>query len=311
MKAQLLIVVGTSLLVLFLQILQMRSGFTGGYEPPDVGFVVPEKDMLISAGCHMTVDQLKVHLETGREANVSECSKMFANSNGTMAVATLIHAHWGSVYSAMKLGHSVKGLSVDKIALLSHEGSLTETMHDALKKNGWSVCLSNEQIEKDATSAGCQFPWNYRKLEVWSMPYNRVLYMDSDTLAVQSIRELLVQHMAYEIAGVQSDGGTRNFNAGVMLIKTNQKMFDEMSKTFTQQRICGTEEVYLNNVFKDNWQQIGDEYNVRLESCTAKKTCKVHPRDVRVLHYMGRKPWYCQMEWRSACISWVLAGCTC
>jgi lipopolysaccharide biosynthesis glycosyltransferase len=198
-----------------------------------------------------------------------------------------------------------KNLSVESIA----------TLREFLRKYGQEVIFVDTTShvpddlpfsEKDHVSKATF----YRLFVAEFLPpqITSALYVDSDTLVVRSIRELLhieltspvatVDHLSpYDQLRMWGWSGGGYFQAGVILIDLNYwrtnnctKMFVDIMKT-QRHRIQWWDQDILNIAFANNWQRLDIWFNV-CQSAMAIVPNEVTKNNARLLHFDGsHKPW--------------------
>lgn len=127
------------------------------------------------------------------------------------------------------------------------------------------------------------------KLNLWKLPYTKVLYLDTDTL--------LLEHMDVfknEDFSIMAQPGLnhKQFNAGVFLLKPNMKTFEELMSYKTKNHpelynniIDCTEQALLNDYFKNY---------TKLEVARPEKEYLMTGKEVSI-HWITNwcpKPWY-------------------
>jgi len=93
------------------------------------------------------------------------------------------------------------------------------------------------------------------KLHLWNLPYEKVLYLDTDAILLDSMDNL--KHENFSLMA-QPGRNHKQFNAGVMLLKPNKKIFEDLMnyKTLSHPQLykniidC-TEQALLNDYFKN------------------------------------------------------------
>ena len=137
-----------------------------------------------------------------------------------------------------------------------------------------------------------RFAMTYTKLHVFRLDFfDRLVYLDSDTVVKGSLDDLFDgdDFAAVPDAGLDLPDGTV-FNSGVFAVNPSHGMFEKMmSQLGHTTSYDGGDQGFLNQFFAD-WRKLPLEYN------TTKRIYSHHPQvfnedDVKVLHYVGRKPW--------------------
>mmetsp|Transcript_54249 Transcript_54249/g.108039 ORF Transcript_54249/g.108039 Transcript_54249/m.108039 type:complete len:309 (+) Transcript_54249:116-1042(+) len=144
-----------------------------------------------------------------------------------------------------------------------------------------------------------RFASTYSKLGVWSLPCERVVWLDADTVVVQNIDALFSQpadgfgFAAARDCGVHCEA--RRFNSGVMAFEPSpsvfQMMFLQISSTPSYD---AGDQGFLNEFFKD-WPDdpkahLEQVYNV-LKPLETKPPFKAIFDNAKVIHCNEKKPW--------------------
>jgi lipopolysaccharide biosynthesis glycosyltransferase len=149
-------------------------------------------------------------------------------------------------------------------------------------------------IRNPRSSRGSQerFQHTYTKLNVFRLDFlDRLVYLDSDTVVRKNIDELFTGtgFAAAPDAGFDR-ASSREFNSGVLALEPSHALFTRMLDALaTTPSRDGGDQGFLNS-FLDSWHPLPQEYN------TTKRVFAHHPglysaADVKVLHYVGNKPW--------------------
>lgn len=161
------------------------------------------------------------------------------------------------------LGYSLRRINIQAdLILLYISNRLNQLTLDRCRKAGWYL-YSIERIDPPRFAIIYRrFYDQYTKLRIWSMiGYHRVLYLDADTLVVRDISELLTGTI-YEdsedsflgaVEDVWQGSIGPNFNAGVLLIRPNITVFNDMLVKMHNMAAYGSywaEQGFLNWYFK-------------------------------------------------------------
>ncbi|MGW8565881.1 glycosyltransferase [Isoptericola sp. NPDC055881] len=137
-----------------------------------------------------------------------------------------------------------------------------------------------------------RFAATYTKLHVFRLDFlDRAVYVDSDAVVRRSIDDLFAgdDFAAVPDAGLDAPNPDV-FNSGVFAFTPSYAMFEAMMARLAHTpSYDGGDQGFLN-VFFDSWRALPPENN------TTKRIFSHHPalfhdEDVRVLHYVGKKPW--------------------
>ncbi len=137
-----------------------------------------------------------------------------------------------------------------------------------------------------------RFQHTYTKLHVFRLDFlDRLVYLDSDTIVRKNIDELFAgQGFAAAPDAGFDRASSAEFNSGVLALEPSHALFcrmlDALAATPSRD---GGDQGFLNS-FLDTWESLPQDYN------TTKRVFAHHPAlytdaDVKVLHYVGNKPW--------------------
>jgi len=168
-----------------------------------------------------------------------------------------------------------------------------------LRKAGWKLVVV-PNWDKDYCGENCDprflTRWHdsFEKINVFRLPFQKVLFLDSDTYVFSSrIQELLTQtevpdgHIA-----MAKDGCKEQYNSGVMLFKPNLDVFMGMLKLVTEgsrQQILDQE--LVNAIYKDKIVEVPREFNcvdILGVAQGMRKECEFHcTKDAVISHFTG------------------------
>lgn len=215
---------------------------------------------------------------------------------------------------ALVLAHELRRLDPDhRIVVLATPEHLRKRTVDQLYSN------FDEVVLLDAISQGLtpqlellDRPDLHRtptKFHLWSLlDFDRVVYIDADTLPIQSLADLfeLPLDSSRSVGASPDSGWPDTFNSGVMVLKPDVKVFDELSREFkANASFDGADQGTLNDVLQ--WVRIPFVYNVTVTNAYEYLPAYFRFKDdIRLLHFIGKtKPWdanssqFTQMWWDS------------
>lgn len=143
-----------------------------------------------------------------------------------------------------------------------------------------------------AAKVQSRFAATYTKLHAFRLGFlDRVVYVDADALVLANIDDLFGgdDFAAAPDSGLDLPTG-EVFNSGVFAVTPSAELFARMIAALrTTPSYDGGDQGFLN-VFFDAWRALPVEYN------STKRLWSHHPatvddEDVKVLHYVGVKPW--------------------
>mmetsp|Transcript_7207 Transcript_7207/g.44844 ORF Transcript_7207/g.44844 Transcript_7207/m.44844 type:complete len:557 (-) Transcript_7207:420-2090(-) len=150
------------------------------------------------------------------------------------------------------LGQSIRetGTRKDLVCIAS---DASEDSIRTLEEDGWKVVVA-ETIQNPSTGPGHKFPkrfWGvYTKLSIFKLPYKKVIYLDADTIVVNSIED------AFECGGKMGFcvnlKHSEHMNTGVMVVSPSIQMFQLMMDNIaTTPSYTGGDQGFIDNFFAD------------------------------------------------------------
>jgi alpha-N-acetylglucosamine transferase len=143
-----------------------------------------------------------------------------------------------------------------------------------------------------------RFSNTYTKLNIFSLiEYKSIIFLDADIIVLKNIDCLL----SLPTFSASPDWGKRlvsnRFNSGLLVIQPDQSTYLDMIKNIDSiSSYDGSDQGFLNNYFK-NYHKLDFTYNV------LKRIYKYHKNlwqnsilDIKVLHFVGHKPWMPQSK---------------
>lgn len=162
----------------------------------------------------------------------------------------------------------------------------------------------------DGAGMNPHFLDQFTKLSLWSLDrigIDRLVYLDADTLAVRNFDELFrIPHPFAAVPDVFLDkrGFVVDFNAGVLLIKTNTAIYHSMIAALPTARFPPeyAEQAFLNQFFSASAVRLPYAYNGNLAYKERSPSMWQGIRDeMRIIHYTIVKPFvgshFKQLEW--------------
>ena len=132
----------------------------------------------------------------------------------------------------------------------------------------------------------------FTKFYAWTLDFQKVVYLDSDMIVLESIDDLFKQP---QLSASPDVGWPDCFNSGLMVLEPNYVTFEELRYQAVEfGSFDGADQGLLNDYFKD-WNRLPFAYNctVSVAPVYSYKPAYLHYKDtVKVLHYFGAaKPW--------------------
>lgn len=133
---------------------------------------------------------------------------------------------------------------------------------------------------------------NFVKLRLWQLDYDRVVFLDADTLVLQSI-DRLFDYPEFSAAPnvYESLGDFTRMNSGVFTARPNPKTFRRMLEVLDRPGAFWrrTDQTFLQEFFPD-WHGLPVYCNM-LQYVWFTMPALWHWPSIRVLHYQYEKPW--------------------
>jgi hypothetical protein len=162
----------------------------------------------------------------------------------------------------------------------------------ALRASGLQ-CIDVPEVfnPNDLDTRSGRFAATYGKLNAFRMTHlDRAVYLDSDMIVLRSIDELFEMSGFLAVADHGLDHEYDRFNSGMFAFEPSAALFESMlDRIRDTTSYDGGDQGFLNEFFS-NWERLPHEFNVN------KRWFAHHPNlfrleTVRVLHYVGIKPW--------------------
>ena len=221
------------------------------------------------------------------------------------------------VTGAVKLGRSIHAhttVPLDLVVMELKSKPLSKPAWKLLRSAGWQRCVVERIAPLDEEGTFGRFRDQFTKLHAWGMTiYKTLLYLDSDTLVLHSIDNLLRVDLGAKKLGVARDFGAGKwrptFNMGVFLIHPNRTEYKRLRRLQLDPSITFNhgmcEQGFLNVIYKNQWHDIGFVNNANLAIYSQKRSFwDEHVSRVNIVHYTMSKPWKCSHEYATPCSWW-------
>jgi hypothetical protein len=214
----------------------------------------------------------------------------YADLDGRRCAYVTLVAGPGYHHGALALANSLAKVSqVPLIALVTPDAN-----RDALARAGLFTAqvdaIGNPHL--GAQPVQSRFGAVFTKLHAWRLDYlDRLVFLDADTVVLRGIDELFLGQgfAAAPDWGLKIDPAA-GFNSGVFATQPSRDLFLALlDQSRHDPSPDGGDQGFLNRFFP-GWQRLDPTFNVLTRIYTH------HPelfrrQDVRVLHYVGAKPW--------------------
>jgi lipopolysaccharide biosynthesis glycosyltransferase len=148
--------------------------------------------------------------------------------------------------------------------------------------------------------------------------YDRVVFVDADTYPRSSMDHLFHMDLHGRPIGVTQDirdqRWVQTFNSGVLLLNPDasehQRLLDLLNSGMEFEYVM-SDQGFLNEVYKDNWHEIGFVNNANLAAYRfQRQDWDKHGLDnINIIHYTMSKPWACRSggPYGPICDVWINA----
>ncbi len=263
------------------------------------------------------------NLFSASEAKTHHCVNEDFQYTHKTSIWTMLNDNPAYIESALKLGRALKKQTTetdfDLVVMTLKHKPLSEESMKKLADVGFVNCVVEPihpphvegKVRRDLTE-------KFGVLHVFATTiYETVLFLDADTFVQGPIDDLLQMDLQGKTIGVTKDIRAREwvstFNSGVMLLHPSIKTYDHlmtllMDETFEFEYIM-SDQGFLNEVYKDDWHEIGFVYNANLALYRFKRQFWDEHKleDIRIIHYTMSKPWKCNANgpYGPICKVWI------
>lgn len=125
----------------------------------------------------------------------------------------------------------------------------------------------------------------HHKIEHYMVEYERILFLDADTLVRRNIDHLFSSKMHSDVSAVAACTNS-SFNGGVVLLRPSMTIARRLFTTHTGIKRCEmkvTDQSLMNKAFP-NWQRMPQTYNVAHHASHFRKVTEL---DAHIVHVVG------------------------
>jgi hypothetical protein len=222
----------------------------------------------------------------------------------------------GATLGALVLGNVLRRVDPDRGRTALVYG-ISDDAAAALRAGGWTVrpaaSFDTHHIDGDAANElGKATAWPGRKLDLWRLPYAKVLYLDADTMLVdhnETLRPALegLWGTPLKKGGVGALGTSAGcFNGGLLLLRPAANTFDMYERALDadlKKAACeGHDQPVLNRVFDGAWTNVHKTW--RLLKVT--QSCDRLEKAPDAVHFFAASA-----PWRGGCPACLARGLAC
>jgi len=237
-----------------------------------------------------------------------------------VGVWTMLNDNMDYVKGAAKVGLGVRQKTktpLDLVVMELKSKPLSEESWKILGSSGFIRCSVESVKAPEKTRANLSE--KFAVLHVWAMEvYETVVFLDADTFVQNSIDDLIHMDLKGKPLGVTKDirGGkwVETFNSGVMVLHPTLKEHERLMELLysgLQFEFIMSDQGFLNEVYKENWHEIGFMNNANLALYKFKREFwnEHKSEDINVIHYTMSKPWKCKPKgpYGPICTLWINA----
>ncbi|KAF8267129.1 nucleotide-diphospho-sugar transferase [Lactarius quietus] len=210
----------------------------------------------------------------------------------------VVTAVYNDLYTipAATLGHSIQKAGTSARRILTYiPGRLSARALCILRAAGWELQeVELIQPPHEGAGIGYRFVDQYTKLRLWSLDFQRVVYLDADTLVRHNFDELFELPFPFAaVPDVYNSGFKLNFNAGVLVLHPNNATFESLYARIADARFnpLEAEQAFLNVYFGADAVRLPYMYNANLAIHERSPALWDALRDeMRIVHYTSPKP---------------------
>lgn len=255
------------------------------------------------------------HVLLDKSNKTHHCMNQDFKPTSKYSVWTLLNDNMDYTTGAVKIGTGVKRYTKTKLDLVVMElkaKPLGEEHWEILSAVGYKRCVVESIPAPPRVKTRPSLKEKFAVLHLWAMEiYDTVLFIDADTLVQNSLDKLLHMDLQGKSLGVttalkafQMKKWSLAFNSGVMLLHPSLKEYDRLmtllNKIDFKFEYFMSDQGFLNEVYKTDWQEIGFVNNANIAfytSTSPRKFWEEHKlQDINIIHYTMEKPWNCDRK---------------
>jgi hypothetical protein len=239
-----------------------------------------------------------------------------------VGIWTMLNDNMAYVRGALKMGMGVKAHTQtphDLVVMELQSKPLNEEEWKLLHDVGFMRCQVTSIPPPPGVKTRADLKEKFAVLHVWAMEvYDTVLFVDADAFVQNSVDDLINMDLQGKPLGVTKDIRDKKwvstFNSGVMVlhpsVAEHTRLVELLNSGITFDYIM-SDQGFLNEVYKDNWHEIGFVNNANLALYRFQRDYwdQFKLEDINVIHYTMQKPWRCRSngEYGPICDVWIKA----
>jgi alpha-N-acetylglucosamine transferase len=249
---------------------------------------------------------------------LSKCKNQATYKNKLSAWVFLTDGD-GYANATAKLLRSIRrnsNMDFDMLVMEQSNKPIKQEVRKIIEAIGAQICQVDRIPPRDEQGTFEHFRDQFTKLRLWEMTeYESCVYFDLDCLVIRNIDHMFKVHKSFDSKhkiGVSRDingDWLDSFNMGVFVVKPNQTEFERIVQLKNDNNFkfntFWSEQGLLNEVYKNQWYEIGFEYNANLAAYPqARKYWDERAKNISVIHFTLNKPWACGDEFKDLCDIW-------
>ena len=226
----------------------------------------------------------KSETKIGVSKDVSPADNVKA-AKGKFAYATLVDGDY--IIGACALARSLASSTDVPLVAMYHDPGIGRV----LSRLPNVIPRKIEPLSNPHAHGQRRFSGTYSKLRVFDLlEYDRVVFIDADCVVTKPVDDLFTTD-GFCAAPNWGNEITPHFNSGVFAFSPSPQLQERVYSGITvHPSYDGGDQGFLNALFSEEWRPLPPEYN------TLKRLLVRHPNlvnlsDVKILHFVGRKPW--------------------
>jgi len=173
---------------------------------------------------------------------------------------------------------------------------VSEQFYHLIASAGWSI-LPVKPIYAPAPPAFQRWKEMFTKLLMWNYTeYDKIVYLDSDTLVLQNFDEIFYSPAEFSAVGdidFETKSFLTTFNAGVFVLSPNQDSFNKIMNDIhltNRYNSLQAEQSFLNWWYEYKWLHLPYKYNANLQAYLHRRSEWDKFGVIKIIHYTYPKP---------------------
>lgn len=239
-------------------------------------------------------------------------SEKLSNHQSILICTMLSDDFHAYVHGAIRLASALPA-GIDSAIIEISERPIPADIWMQLKEAGWQKKITVSRIapRNEGMEATSRFQDQFSKLHLWNsslLPYDIVLYMDSDVFVLRSLHPLLLHitnssrlHTFFAAEDIPAFPGS--FNMGLFAVRPSEAELKRLLHILRSDLVSfpeiWAEQGFLNVVYDNQWNRLPVTFsmNLALWSFDRKDIWNTNSRNAQILHFTMIKPWNWWCPW--------------